>query len=368
MSGGVQNATGGVDDSGSPRVLLIRPSALGDVCRSVPVAASVARAWPGARIDWLVQRGFEAAVREHPAVSGVVSFPRKDVGLARLVRSGAARGQLRGVLSALRPGPGYDVVIDAQGLARSAVFSWWTRAGRRVGERSAREGAWLAYTDRVDVPRGAHAVDRMLALLGPLGIEPVADMRLYTSEAHRAWASERVGSERYAVVAPTSRWAAKRWPIERFTEVVKAMLDDSVGVERVVVVAAGSEREQCAALLDRYRGDDRVVDLVGATGVGELMAVIEGASIVLANDSAALHMAVGFDRALVGLFGPTRVSRVGPYGREADVIQAAEPGVGMSHKDDSGVELMRAITVDDVVSAVCERLERTRASVAGGAA
>lgn len=80
---------------------------------------------------------------------------------------------------------------------------------------------------------------------------------------------------------------------------------------------------------------------------------------MLANDSAALHMGVGFDRPIVGLFGPTRVDLVGPYRRERDVIQARRPapGQGNLHKDAAaGRTMMEAIGVEDVFRACAERL------------
>jgi ADP-heptose:LPS heptosyltransferase len=100
-----------------------------------------------------------------------------------------------------------------------------------------------------------------------------------------------------------------------------------------------------------------VVDLVGVTSVGGLMAAVERAAIVVANDSAALHMAVGFDRPLVALFGPTRIDRVGPYGRAGDVIQKLQPGERLDHKDDRlGRGLMERITLEEVLDAAASRV------------
>src|SRR5690606_35309433 len=126
-----------------------------------------------------------------------------------------------------------------------------------------------------------------------------------------------------------SRWAGKRWPIERFDALVAELLDPTdgdVAALRVLVVGGPDEREQCGPLLARSERDPRVVDLVGKTSIGRLMAVIARAGLVVASDSAAIHMGVGFDRALVGLFGPTRIELVGPYRREGDVLQARAPG------------------------------------------
>ena len=104
-----------------PRVLIIRPSALGDVARSVPVLATLRRAMPNARIDWLVHEGFADAIRHHPALDGVLPFPRKHFGA--LWRRPAAALDAAAWAADLR-GRRYDIVFDFQGLARSGLFVW----------------------------------------------------------------------------------------------------------------------------------------------------------------------------------------------------------------------------------------------------
>ncbi len=87
------------------------------------------------------------------------------------------------------------------------------------------------------------------------------------------------------------------------------------------------------------------------------MAVVSRASLVVANDSAALHMAVGFDRALVALFGPTRVERVGPYRRDSDVIQHARPGDRFEHKQPRTTGgMIERIGVEEVFTVCTQRL------------
>lgn len=337
------------------RILLIRPSALGDVCRTVPVLASLRRAWPEARIDWLVQDTFADAVRAHPALTGVVPFARRGMGAdLRAGRAGGLREFVRGLREAE-----YDLAIDAQGLFRSGFFAWASGAARRVGYADAREGGWFFCNERHRVPADAHAVERMLALARAAGAEPVEDMRLYAPpEDVAAVESDGRFSGRFVVIAPTSRWAGKRWPAERFARLAGALLDGHA--ERVIVVGSASERDQCGPLMDLASRDARVVDLIGATSVGRLMAVVGRAALVVANDSAALHMAVGFDRPLVGLYGPTRVDRVGPWRRGGDVIQrlrAGENGGRPDHKDEAlGRAMMERITVEEVAAACVQRL------------
>lgn len=354
------------------RILLIRPSALGDVCRTVPVLSRLRERFPGARIDWLVQDSFAEAIAEHPALrlrgGGPVLFPRKR--FHRWWSPSIAR-EVLGWLSGLKNSR-YDLVIDAQGLFRSGLFAWWTRAQERLGYSTAAEMAWLGYTRRIAAP-GAdqmHAVDRMMRLASAAcGDDDNAaglgapDMRLYCAEADRTQVSGWVGGGgRLVVLAPTSRWAGKRWPAERFASVASALLrDQRAGVGTVCFVGSESERAQCAALIElsARQGNGRVVDLLGRTSVGQLMALVERADLIVANDSAVLHMGVGFDRPLVALFGPTYVDLVGPYGRGGDVIQHLRPGDRLDHKDEqSGRGLMERISVEEVFDAARVRLAR----------
>lgn len=331
------------------RILLIRPSALGDVCRTVPVLAAL-KAWrPDASIDWLVQREFAPAVEAHPDLNEVIPFDRS-----------AMRGWFRAPAPARRSiaflrglaRRRYDLVIDAQGLARSAIFARVTRAPVRLGPSDAREFAPLAYTRRVatDV---THTVDRMLALSADLGADIAQpDMRLHTPASARAFRPDLSGA---AVIAPTSRWPGKAWPDGRFAELIERLTPR----RPVVVIGAPGEEPQIPDTAAIASSRDGAHNLVGQTTIAQTMSLIEHASLVVANDSAAAHMAVGFDRPLLALFGPTDTARVGPYRRDADVISHRRSGDPLDHKDErAGRELMERITIEEVVDACHERLSR----------
>lgn len=355
--------------------------------------ASLRRAFPDATIDWLVQDSFADAVRHHPDLSAVVPFPRAELGGTS--RQGDLRPTLTWMNRALRPRPRYDLVIDAQGLFRSGLFAWWTGARARVGYRNAEELGWVFLNRAARVDRARHAVDRMLALLPLAGVDPVRDMRLHAAADELAWVDRQswaspparapsvsdgpigkgfVGKPvadapgslctpgvlarpaPFAVLAPTSRWPGKQWPADRFAELARRLL--GAGVPRLVIVGGPGERSQIAPLLAWGEHEPRVIDLVGETSIARLMAIIARSLLVVANDSAALHMAVGFARPLVALFGPTRICRVGPYRREREVIQHTRPGDRFDHKDPAlGRAMMERITVEEVVAACLTRLQ-----------
>jgi lipopolysaccharide heptosyltransferase I len=335
------------------RILIIRPSALGDVARSVPVLASLRAAYPKARIDWLVRDAFAPVLSSHPALSNVVLFPRNDFSRwFKTVNVRALRGYLRSLAE-----PGYDLVFDCQGLARSGLLAWATKAPTRVGTRDARECAWLAYSHRVRTPAVIHTVDKALALLEHLHIPVQRDAtacRLYSSESSRAWlANQTFSNDRYAVLSPTSAWPAKQWPAERFAQLARHLISRGV---TCVVTGGGKERDQVQPLLTLASANHRVVDLMGVTDVAQLMAVIERAALVVANDSAALHMGVGFDRPCVGLLGPTDPRLACPYGRAKDLIQHVQPGDEFYFRDDRSAGMMSRISVAEVIEACEARL------------
>lgn len=329
------------------RILIIRPSALGDVCRTVPALVSLRAAFPHAQIDWLVQDANAEAIRHHPALSNVIEFRRRQLS------DGLWRGTTTPFCKFTRMlrRNEYDVVYDLQGLARSGFLTWLTRAPRRVGLKNAREFGWLGLNSRFEAPWSLHAVDRMLEVLKQDGVPITIDMRLYSSPVSR----DRVASDQslqegpFAVVAPTSRWLAKRWPAERFATAATELLRK--GYSRVVLVGAPGERDQCAPLVELASKDPRILDRIGTTSIADLMALIESSSFVLANDSAAIHMAVGFNRPLLGLYGSTDPKADGPYHRDADVIsRSSDPSI--RHKGLDTNEMMCRISAEEVIERI----------------
>ncbi|NBC10877.1 MAG: hypothetical protein GVY24_03970 [Planctomycetes bacterium] len=327
-----------------PRILIVRPSALGDVCRTVPCLVSLRRALPGAHLDWLVNAPFAPAVASHPMLDGVVPFHRKDFSLGR----GLALARR------LRAGR-YDTVYDLQGLLRSGVLTWLTRAPQRVGFANAREGAALCYNRKHAIDPALHTVERMLGLLEAAGIEPVRDLRLYVGEDDAAcldrFIDEHGLREEYTCLAPTAQWRCKCWPIERYAELAHWIEGP------VVVLAAPHEHAQVQPLLEAL-GERAVFP---RTTVGQLIALISRCRLLVCNDSAALHIAVAFGKPIVSVFGPTDPARVGPYQRPEAVVQPADITPDdmaryRKHKDDQS--LIARVTVEQVRDAMAAQLDQ----------
>ncbi len=342
------------------RILLLRPSALGDVCRTVPVLASLRAQWPAAEIYWVVQSNFASAIEAHPALTGVIEFPRERF-RGGLLRPHRWWGMIRWLRS-LRA-DAWDIALDCQGLARTGLMVAACGAKMRVGDRAAREGAWIPCTRRVRVPDTVHEVDRMLALVEAIGAPPVLDATLAVPPAASSWwghpETERPRGP-YAVLATTSRWVSKAWPSERWVDLAARLVQHG-HVEWIALPGSAGEQQCVAATANAMRARGiSAVDYAGKTDVGQMMAVINGAALTVSNDSAALHMAMGLGERCLGLFGPTDPAKVGPWRRPDLALRPdLRPGEAPSFRDRSiGDSVMRRLPVEVVATRATELLEQ----------
>lgn len=346
------------------RILIVRPSALGDVCRTVPLLWSLRAAYPQATIDWVVEDRWTAVLSSHPALNEAIPFPKRS--LRSFWRSPSVARTAIEWFCALRRRR-YDLVIDAQGLARSGLMSLATGAQVRVAHRNAGEFSWIAANVRVGPSSTVHVVDGMLRLVEAVGVAPVAKMNLVCGQADATWwqnqQQARGIARPYLVVASTNLWAGKRWIASRWHELLVSIAPDLTahGIRDIVWIGGPSEVEQVAANRPRdgMIAPLRSHDLSGATTVGEIMAVVRDAALVVALDSAPAHLAVGFQVPLVALYGATSLESDGPYGQSE---WCAHGGRGEKLKKhdyrdvDRGSELMARITVDDVATLIRKRL------------
>ncbi len=301
------------------RILLIKPSSLGDVLHAVPVLHALRRRYPDAVVDWLVGSPYASLIEANPAVNSVIPFDRATYGT--LGRNWPATRDFIGFLADLRR-RAYDLVIDLQGLFRSGFLSWATGAGTRIGFANAREAASVFYSHRVHVSDpNLHAVERNFLVAERLDVEasPI-EFRIPLPRAARTFASGVLAGAGRPIVAfaPGARWETKRWPAERFVQTIERVHARAGGT---AVLLGGSDERR---LVDSIAADCKVptANLAGRTTIPELAGVVEQSDVVVCHDSAVAHLAVSLDRPLVCIVGPTNPRRTGPYQRPHDVVSA----------------------------------------------
>lgn len=294
------------------RILLIKPSALGDVVHALPVLHLLRLRFPEAHITWLVAPPWKPLIERHPDLNDTLVFDRRGLSSAALGEDGV--GRVVGLTRELADRQ-FDLVLDLQGLLRSALMTWATHAPYRIGFDYAREGAWMAYTHRIPTPHTErHAIERYLDVAEALGCgrAPVR-FDFGHREAERvkiATLVEPFGT--YAVLLPGTNWDTKRWPVEHFDELARRLRAE---MNLRVVVAGANDAVPLA------REIEADLNLAGQTTLRELISLLECASLVIANDSGPMHIASALNRPLVTPFGPTNPVRTGPYARLDTVVR-----------------------------------------------
>lgn len=308
--------------SSSPeRILIVKPSSLGDIVHALPVLAELRRTYPHAQIAWLADSRFKPLLEHHPLLDEVIRFDRARFG--RMWRNPRVFVEFWRFVAQIRRRR-FDLVIDLQGLIRSGLLAFFSGAKQRVGFAEAREGAWLFYSQRVRCSDSVeHAVERNLALARALGLpvdRPHFPLGLQAAERHEAEellahvTGERVAS--FTAVIPGARWETKLWPAEKTADLINRM--HAEGLPRCVLLGSSGDQNFAEQVIARC--ESGVVNLVGQTTLPQLVALIDLADRVVCQDSGPLHIAAALRKPTVAIFGPTNPARTGPYSDVARVV------------------------------------------------
>jgi len=336
------------------RVLIVKPSALGDVVTAMPVLRGLRRAFGrDLHVSWLINTNCADLIAHDSDLDECILFERKRLG--RAWRSAGAARELMKLLKALKRGR-YDWVIDLQGLLRSSLLARATRAPVRAGFADAREGGARFYTHRCPAPADMHTVDRNIALARELGIDAGSDdMTLQVAPAARQFAADfrdaRALSDGFVICVPPTRWKTKLYPVRHWRKVVSGLASRLP----VVLIGGPGDRDLCAAVADG--AGPGVINAAGRTDVAQMVALIAACSGVICSDSAAKFIAPAVGVDVVTLIGPTRVERTGPYllGR---AVVADVPCQGCLERQCPHITCMESIDPETVIAAAVDMLER----------
>jgi heptosyltransferase-1 len=299
------------------RFLIVKTSSMGDVVHAAPLASDLARRFPGAAIDWLVEEGFAAIPRMHVAVDRVIPVAVRRWRKAPLAAS--TWREIRAAKSQLRSHR-YGAILDCQGLLKSAWLARWACGPRWGFDRaSAREPlAALLYTHAVPVARDQHAIARNRALgAAALGADPAAPLafglRPPPLSDHEFL---QMTSAPYAVLLTNASRASKLWPDDRWQAVERQLHARGL---RSLLVAGNAAEEEATRRRATGMADAAVAPRCGIDAVS---AVLARARIVVGLDTGLSHLAAAlgartlgifcdYDPRLVGITGPAPCASLG---------------------------------------------------------
>lgn len=294
------------------KILIVKPSSLGDVVHSLPFLNAMKRCFSNAEIHWVIAKGLEGLLEGHPMIDKLIII-NKDL-WKNLSQAGKTLKEIGELFKQLRHEK-YDMVVDLQGLLRSGLITWATYAPLRIGFYEAREGSRFFYTVKVKAGGDIHAVERYMNIAEALGCDareivfPFPDSRGVGHETEKL-----VNLGPYAVLVPGARWKTKIWPAESFGKVASML------PLRSVIVGGSADKAIAHEVVSHSGG--KAVSVAGETSLKELTELMRSAEVVITNDSGPMHIAAALNVPVVAIFGPTSPARTGPYGTGHVVLQS----------------------------------------------
>ncbi|HUA38601.1 MAG TPA: lipopolysaccharide heptosyltransferase II [Candidatus Sulfopaludibacter sp.] len=310
------------------KILILKPSSLGDVVQALPVLRLLRRHLPASQIYWWIDSNLAPLLENDPDLTGVVGFERRRWAAPRhwpeMFRSIRWLRKQR-----------FDWVIDLQCLARSGAFAWLADGKFLVGLDEVREGARGFYD--LAVRRASfhtHAVEWYLAVLPHLGV-PVHNHFAWlperpdvAAEVKRKWLEQfripnsELRTPKWIAIQPGARWPNKRWPVEYFAELVRFLSRKFPGFRFAIL---GGEEDRPLGETIACVETQRCLNLCGQTSLLEMVEWLRLCDLMITNDTGPMHVAAALGKPLIALFGPTEPRRTGPYGQLNNVLRIDLP-------------------------------------------
>jgi len=332
------------------KILLLKPSSLGDVIQALPVLRLLKLHFRTAEIFWWIDSALAPLLEGDPDLTGIVRFERKRWGkpqhwpeMLRSIRWLRAQH--------------FDLVIDLQCLLRSATFAWLANGKKLIGLDETREGARGFYD--LAVPRKTfhtHAVDWYLSVLPPLGV-PVRknftwlpERRPIAEDVKRKWFGDnskfRIQNPKLILLQPGARWENKRWPVDYFSRLVSLFAEKFPDTHFAIL---GGKDDQTLGEIILQAAPEHCLNLCGATSLPEMIEWVRRCDLMITNDTGPMHVAAALGKPLVALFGPTAPERTGPYGQLENVLRIelpCSPCLKSECHFEKPLECLRALSVE----------------------
>ena len=280
-------------------ILIVKMSSLGDVIHALPFAAALRELYPQAKLSWLVHPQFGGFLPEPPIIDEIIYFDKVAFNKLGIIAKVKFLLAFRKELHA----KDFDLVIDLQGLFKSAVVAFLTGCPTKIGYAEMREGSAL-----ISKPiRGEHIKGHKLDL------SVILIVRIIASKLEQLGLPK---GQAYVVFVPGARWETKEWPTEYYADLAHMIIADG---DYVVLAGSPDEQEKARKIKTIY-DCNRIIDLTGKTSLKELVGVIKGAKVFISGDTGPLHFAAALKKPLIAMYGPTLPHRTGPYGSDKAVV------------------------------------------------
>ncbi|MDD5135403.1 MAG: lipopolysaccharide heptosyltransferase II [Phycisphaerae bacterium] len=338
------------------KILIIKPSALGDIVMALPAACCLKDNFPDAQIHWFIRPEFAPLIECHKCIDKLVIFQRRKLGKWWCKLSAFA--ELIRLVKQLRR-ENYDIVFDFQGRFRSAIFAWLSGCKKRFGPAKTQEFTKPFYTDRIAASQqSVNVVDYFIDMVCSagakrgdvrFGLEP---QKQAVDESGKILSDNKIDKDNYAVLVPGATVEAKRWPVENFAGLANKVSEKY----QYGIVLSGVESEKEIAEKLKSLASVPVVNLAGGTNIGQLVALLSQAKFVVSNDTGPAHIAAALGVPIALVFGLTNPNRVGPYDRPQTVAAVEIDKRGSEVESTNPAHDIKNVTVETVLEIISKQL------------
>ena len=303
------------------RILIVKLGSIGDVVHTLPALAALRRAAPTNYLAWVVERGGAAQVlRDNPDLDALIEVDTR--GWRKSLMKGETRAAIREAVARLR-GEQFDVALDFQGLLKSGMIAWLSRAPRRVGfvPDALREPASaLLLTERVEVDDREHVIGKNLSLVTHLGYPAGGDYAfpIGLSREDEQFAEEQAGrlKQAFALINPGGGWPTKLWSTSGFAAIADRLWG-AYGLRSVITYGPGEE-DLAQSVVAQTRSGAAVML---ASTLKQFFALARRAALFIGGDTGPLHLAAAAHTPVVGIYGPSSARRNGPFATDDVVVE-----------------------------------------------
>lgn len=294
------------------KFLIIQTAFLGDVILATSVIESLKQYFPNASIDFLLRKGNEGVLENHPHIRHAFLWDRQH----------AKYGNLYSIFKEIRKNK-YDRVINLHRFGSSGIVTAFSGAKEKSG--FAKNPFSFLFNQRFKhvIGDGTHEIERNHQLIKSFTCEEPSLPKLYPSEKDKAFSRSFLKPEvfnSYVCFAPASLWRTKQLPVEKWIQLM-----DRVGAGQVFLLGSKSDISLCNEIDSKSSAPDKVVNLAGKLSLLQTAALMSGAKMNYVNDSAPLHLASATNSPVTVFFCSTVPQfGFGPLSESSIIIETKE--------------------------------------------
>ncbi len=289
------------------KILIVKPSSFGDIIQANPILSAIKSRWNDSVIDWLVFKQWKQVVELFCDVDNIRLWDR--------------RGGIKAFFKILKEcnKQNYDLVIDLQGLLRTAVFTRLLNAKRKVGVSGMKELSWLLVKEPYKRNKKENALTRNLNSLTYITqetYEPVFNVSS-GSVPYDILSEKNIKKDDYVVAfVPFSRGKTKTWNCENYDVLARLIKSEN---ENIKILVLGSQKDYGKIK------SDKIIDLCGKTDIKELAGILSLCKFAVGADTGAMHLANALGIKTVFIFGGSDINETAPVGKNAKTISSNLP-------------------------------------------